>query len=69
MAFGKLEKLRECCKNKKSYLVIYDGAVTADLPVLVCNDCFQNSLFQKFVKTKMELTETDDIKTFLKKLV
>lgn len=56
-----LEKLRECCKNKKSYLIIYDGAGTADLPVLVCNTCFQNTLFQKFVKTKMPVTEDTDL--------
>jgi len=58
-----LEKLRECCKNMKSYLIIYDGAGTPDLPVLVCNTCFQNNLFQKFVKTKMPVTEYTDLKS------
>ena len=68
MDCGTLEKLRECCKNKKSYLIIYDGSVTADLPVLVCNTCFQNNLFQKFVKTKLTITEDTDIESILKKI-
>lgn len=55
-----LEGLRECCQNEKIYLVIYDGGPTSDLPILVCQSCFETRrVFQKFIKEKMILTETD----------
>lgn len=48
-----LESLRECCTNPKSFLIIYEGGDTADLPVLVCNYCLENkSFFQKSIKSK-----------------
>ena len=63
-----LETLRICCKNKKSFLIIYDGAETADLPVLVCNDCFNNTTFQKFIKTKYNITKATDLQSILNEL-
>ena len=44
-----LEDLRECCENTKSNIIIYDGAGTGDLPILVCDVCFNELSFQKFI--------------------
>jgi len=61
-----LENLRECCDNPKSYLIIYDGADTADLPILVCDKCFSELSFQKYVVVRYQLTQKTSIDDFLK---
>lgn len=59
MDTSNLEQLRECCKNEKMYLVIYDGGTAPDLPILVCKNCFENDpAFQQFIKKKTLLSET-----------
>ena len=63
-----LEKTRQCCKNPKFFLILFDGAGTADLPILVCKDCSQKNLFQKFIKKRMTITKATDISTILKKI-
>lgn len=60
-----LENLRECCKNPKSTLVIFDGADTAHLPILVCKECEQQPLFQRFVISKFNITKHTDIDQIL----
>lgn len=62
-----LHLLRKCCNSPKSYLIIYDGADTPDLPVLVCIDCYQDNTFQKFIKKIVEITDSTDAKTILRK--
>jgi hypothetical protein len=58
MSIDNLEKVRECCTNPKSFLIIYEGGGTRELPVLVCNYCFENNqIFQKFIKSKEPVTE------------
>lgn len=61
-----LENIRECCSKLKSHLIFYDGANTADLPVLVCEECINNSVFQKFIVTRFKLTEKTELKEILK---
>jgi hypothetical protein len=60
-----LEKTRHCCKNPKFFLILFDGAGTADLPILVCEVCSQKPLFQKFVKIKVSINSNLDIKEIL----
>ncbi len=63
-----LESIRECCANSKSFLIVYDGAGTGDLSVLVCGYCLENKvIFQKFIKSKEPVSETS--KLFLKRNV
>jgi len=52
-----LESLRECCNAPKSFIIIFDGADTPDLPILVCKTCSGKPLFQKFVKSKQNLSQ------------
>jgi hypothetical protein len=59
------DKTRQCCENPKFFLILFDGAVTSDLPVLVCQDCSKKPLFQKFVKTKISINHTSDVKEIL----
>jgi|APSaa5957512535_1039671.scaffolds.fasta_scaffold23736_2 hypothetical protein len=61
-----LEKLRECCNNPKSHIIIYDGANTSDLPVLVCDECDNNPIFQKYVISRFQLTKKTDVSQILK---
>ncbi|GKS67852.1 hypothetical protein YTPLAS73_13990 [Nitrosarchaeum sp.] len=61
-----LEDLRECCENTKSHIVIYNGAGTGDLPVLVCDVCFDESSFQKFIVARYQLTKKTNIEQILK---
>jgi hypothetical protein len=61
-----LEKLRECCNNSKSHIVIYDGAETGDLPILVCDICFKEMFFQKYIVAKYQLTKKISIEEILK---
>ncbi len=68
MSTKDLESLRECCTNLKSFLIIYDGAGTADLPVLVCSYCLENKpFFQKSIKSKEPVPKTSQL--FLKRNV
>jgi hypothetical protein len=61
MESSNLEQIRKCCENKKDFLVIYDGGPTPDLPVLVCESCFDKvSVFQKFIKSKQLVTDSSD---------
>ena len=61
MSAKNLESVRECCTNPKSFLIIYDGADTGDLPVLVCSSCLENKItFQKFIKSKKPLPKTTE---------
>jgi hypothetical protein len=62
----KLEKVRKCCGNSKSHLIFYDGADTADLPVLVCEKCIKNPVFQKFILLRFKITKKTDVKQLLK---
>ena len=66
MAAKDLDSVRECCTNQKSFLIIYNGAVTADLPILVCTECVNNSIFQQFVVIKFEINKKTDIDQILK---
>lgn len=61
-----LENLRECCGNTKSHIIIYDGAETGDLPVLVCDVCFNESSFQKYIVARYQFTRKTSIKEILK---
>lgn len=61
-----LENLRECCKNTKSHIIIYDGAGTGDLPILVCDICFNELSFQKFIVVRYQLTKKTNIEQILK---
>lgn len=61
-----LESIRECCNNTKSHIIIYDGAGTGDLPVLVCDICFNELSFQKFIIARYQLTNKTDIAEILK---
>jgi len=55
-----LEKLRECCDKEKSFLIIYDGGNTSDLPILVCQSCYDTKpIFQSFIKYKKLLSKLD----------
>lgn len=61
-------EVRECCSNPKSFLIIYDGADTGDLSVLVCDYCLENKIiFQKFIKSKEPVSKTT--KSILKRNV
>jgi len=60
-----LEKIRQCCKNSKIFFILFDGAGTADLPILVCKVCSEKPLFQKFVKSKISINSNLDIKEIL----
>jgi hypothetical protein len=60
-----LEKLRECCDNPKSHIVIYDGADTGDLPLLVCDDCLNKPTFQKFILAKYPFTKKTIVQEIL----
>lgn len=60
-----LENLRECCPNPKSNLIIFDGADTADLPILVCEECKQQLIFQRFILSKFTITNQTDIDKIL----
>lgn len=65
MTSSVLEKIRCCCGNPKSHLIFYDGANTADLPVLVCDECFENSTFQKFIVSRFKITEKTNVSQLL----
>jgi len=65
MNSSNLENVRECCSNTKSHLIFYDGADTADLPILVCNYCIDKLIFQKFIVSKFKLTAKTNIKELL----
>lgn len=68
MSTKDIESVRECCTNPKSFLIIYDGADTADLPVRVCDYCLENKpFFQKFIKSKEPAPKTS--KSILKRNV
>lgn len=60
-----LEKTRHCCKNPKFFLILFDGAGTTDLPILVCKSCSQKPLFQKFVKIRISINSNLDFKEIL----
>ena len=60
-----LENTRECCCNPKSHLIFYDGADTADLPVLICDSCINNIIFQKFIISKFKITSKTKVKELL----
>jgi len=60
-----LEKTRQCCKNPKFFLILFNGAGTADLPILVCKDCSQKPLFQKFTKLRISINPDSDINVIL----
>jgi hypothetical protein len=60
-----LEKIRYCCKNSKFFLIVFDGAGTADLPILVCEDCSQKPLFQKFTKQQIPINFDSDVNKIL----
>ncbi|MDH5462758.1 MAG: hypothetical protein OEY17_07960 [Nitrosopumilus sp.] len=60
-----LENLRECCHNPKSNLIIFDGADTADLPILVCKKCEGKPIFQKFVVSKFKIIKQTNIEQIL----
>jgi len=57
VASSNLEDVRECPHKPKTYYVVYDGGTTPDLPVLLCQSCFEKPPFQKFIKSKQVLTE------------
>lgn len=57
MASSNLEDVRECPHDPKTYYVVYDGGTTPDLPVLLCQSCFDKPLFQKFIKQKEYISE------------
>ncbi|MCV0431675.1 hypothetical protein [Nitrosopumilus sp.] len=61
-----LESLRECCNNTKSYIVIYDGAGTGDLPLLVCEGCLNKPSFQKFILAKFKFTQKNTVEDILR---
>jgi len=61
-----LEKTRQCCKNPSIFLILFDGAGTSDLPILVCKSCSQKPLFQKFVKTRISINHDSDNDAILK---
>ena len=61
-----LENLRECCDNTKSHIIIYDGAETGDLPILVCDVCFNDLSFQKYIVSKFQLTPKTSVEEILK---
>jgi len=57
----KLDSARKCPHNPTKFHVIYDGGTTPDLPVLLCESCFETkSLFQKFVKHKELVQENTE---------
>ncbi|NNM03272.1 MAG: hypothetical protein HKP26_06915 [Nitrosopumilus sp.] len=60
-----LENIRECCSNPKSNLIFYDGADTADLPILICDSCIDNVVFQKFIISKFKLTSKTKVRELL----
>lgn len=60
-----LESLRECCKNQKFFLIIFDGADTAALPILVCHECATKTVFQQFVISKFNITKQINIAEIL----
>ena len=62
----KLEKTKECCNNPKTHLIFYDGADTADLPILVCRKCMSYPIFQKFIVSKFQITKNTNIRQILK---
>ena len=68
MSTSKTSILRECCDNTKSYLIIYDGADTGDLTVLVCGNCIVKTIFQKFIKIKKEIQNISDVTSILENL-
>ncbi|MDE1726267.1 MAG: hypothetical protein KGH89_03270 [Thaumarchaeota archaeon] len=58
-----LDKLRKCCENQKTYLIVYDGGPTPDLPVLVCQSCYDSfPVFQKFIKSKQFVEDSSNQK-------
>ncbi len=61
-----LENIRECCNSPKTHLIFYDGADTADLPILICDDCIGNLIFQQFIVSRFILTKKTDIDQILK---
>lgn len=62
MSTKDLESVRECCTNLKSFLIIYEGGDTADLPVLICDYCLENKpFFQKSIKSKEPAPKTSEL--------
>ncbi len=61
MASSNLDEVRQCPHSPKLYYIIYDGGITPDLPVLVCKSCFENPLYQKFIKNKNILAEKQQL--------
>ena len=61
MASSNLDEVRQCPHSPKLYYIIYDGGITPDLPVLVCKSCFENPLYQKFIKNKNILAENQQL--------
>jgi hypothetical protein len=58
MYTSRLESLRECCSNEKSFLIIYDGGSKPDTPVLVCKSCFDNfEIFHIFIKKQYDIKD------------
>lgn len=66
MSSSVLENIRECCSNPKSHLIFYDGADTADLPILICDSCIDNVVFQKFIISKFKITSKTKVRELLK---
>ncbi len=60
-----LERTRHCCKNPKFFVILFDGAGTADLPILVCKPCSQKPLFQKFVKIRVSINSNLNLEEIL----
>jgi len=60
-----LEKTRQCCKNPSIFLILFDGADTADLPIRVCESCSKKHLFHKFVKTRISINHNSDVDAIL----
>ena len=56
-----LEKIRQCCNNPKLFLFLFNGAGTADLPIMICKRCSQKPLFQKFTKLRISINCNSDV--------
>ena len=58
---GILEKTRQCCQNPSIFLILFDGGDTPDLPIRICRGCSQKPLFQKFIKSKQNISQHSKI--------
>lgn len=51
------ELIRQCPHYPKKFQVVYDGGITPDLIVLICESCSNKPKFQKFIKNKQEISQ------------